>query len=311
MELARVVVQAKQERADVLVFAVLVPAEACHDTVRRTRVLHLDHRALAWLVDSAFGLRDHAVEAGALEASQPVLGDGTVARHRREMNRRTALRQRLLEQRAAFRLRRAAQIAIAGCNQIERHERRRRLLRELRHARRGRMEPELQRIEVEPLWRRDDDLAVNHASGRDLVEKRVVQLREVPVERSKIAALNEDIGGRAEHDRAESIPFGLVQEPTLGRQLLGELREHGLDWRLDGGTHCRTVYSLGARSATRTLTSRRSAPRRMPSLTVAPIRSSVSSRCRSSRRATATVSSATMMSPSRTPAPAAGPSGAS
>ena len=103
------------------------------------------------------------------------------------------------------------------------------------------MQPQLQRIEVQPLRRRDDDLTVDHAAGGNAFEKRVVQLGKVPVEGSKIAALDVDIGCRAEDDRAESIPLRLVEELPFGRQIIRELGQHRLDRRLDGSTHCRTV----------------------------------------------------------------------
>ena len=74
-----VVVQAEQQRADALVRSRLVPAEAGDDAVGGAHVLHLDHRALARLVGAVRRLRDHAVEAGALEARQPL---GRLARDR-------------------------------------------------------------------------------------------------------------------------------------------------------------------------------------------------------------------------------------
>ena len=67
-----VVVEAEQQRADQLVLAVLVPAKAGDDAVGRARVLDLDHRALAGLIRPRRRLGDHAVEAGALEARQPL-----------------------------------------------------------------------------------------------------------------------------------------------------------------------------------------------------------------------------------------------
>ena len=63
------------------------------------------------------------------------------------------------------------------------------------------------------------------------VEKRVVQLGKVAIERPQIAALDEHVGSAAKHDRAKPVPLRLVQErPALGK-LLGELREHRLDGR--------------------------------------------------------------------------------
>ena len=65
------VVQPEQQRADQSLPA-LVPAEAGDHAIRRARVLHLDHRALAGLIGAVRGLRDHAIEARALERVEPL-----------------------------------------------------------------------------------------------------------------------------------------------------------------------------------------------------------------------------------------------
>ena len=64
-----------------------------------------------------------------------------------------------------------------------------------------------------------------------------MQLGEIPIERPQVAALNEDALLAAKDDRPKTIPLGLVQEIAGGRQLIGELREHRLDWRLNGESH--------------------------------------------------------------------------
>src|SRR5688500_20247730 len=74
LQYAALVVEPEEERAD-RVLAALVPAEARHRALGGTRVLHLDHRALAGEVRARLGLRDDAVEPGALEARQPVERD--------------------------------------------------------------------------------------------------------------------------------------------------------------------------------------------------------------------------------------------
>ena len=96
------------------------------------------------------------------------------------------------------------------------------------------MEPHLQRVEVEAVRRRDDDLAVNHRARRQLLDQGLVQLREIAVERLQVAALDEHVGRVAEHDGAKAIPLRLVQKVLAARQGLGELREHRLDRRRDG-----------------------------------------------------------------------------
>ena len=75
-----VVVEAEEERADegLFVSAIFVPAEACDDAVAVALVLDLQHGALVGLVGAGEWLGDDAVEAGALEAAEPVLGEGAV-----------------------------------------------------------------------------------------------------------------------------------------------------------------------------------------------------------------------------------------
>jgi len=50
MEIAMLVIETEQERADAFTLAVLVPPEAGDDAVGGARVLDLEHRALARLV---------------------------------------------------------------------------------------------------------------------------------------------------------------------------------------------------------------------------------------------------------------------
>src|SRR5262249_57164239 len=101
---AGIVVQAEEQRADRVV-AALVPAEARDDAVGGARVLHLDHGALARLVGEAGRLGDDAVEPGAFEVLEPAPGLVPVARHRRDVDRRLAAAEQLLERRAPRALR--------------------------------------------------------------------------------------------------------------------------------------------------------------------------------------------------------------
>src|SRR5687768_14385619 len=111
MQAAAVVEEAQQQRADANALAVLVPAEPRHHAVRRPRVFDLEHRPLAGLVKAGLGFRDDAVEAGALEALQPVGGDRAIVRHRREVDRWFHLSERFLEEAPASCERFASQVA--------------------------------------------------------------------------------------------------------------------------------------------------------------------------------------------------------
>ena len=142
------------------------------------------------------------------------------------------MREQSLEARAALLLRGPTQILSVDGNRVERHERGRRLQGKLRDAGRGRMEPHLERVEIQAVGRRDDDLAVQHAALGQACQQRVVQLGKVAVEGTQVAALDEDLSPAAEDDRAEAVPFRLIQPPIASRELVRKLGQH----RLDGWT---------------------------------------------------------------------------
>src|SRR5690349_1068378 len=106
------------------------------------------------------------------------------------MNRWFHASEQLLEMRAPLAEWPPAQVLTLRGQQIERDEGRRRFLRELLDARRRRMQPHLQRIEVEPPRGGDDDLAVDDRAVGNARGERLVQLGEVAVERPEIAALD-------------------------------------------------------------------------------------------------------------------------
>ena len=66
----------------------------------------------------------------------------------------------------ALALRRSAQVTTVGSNRIECHERGRRFLCQLRHARRCGMQPHLQCVEIETASCRDHNLAVEDTAVR-------------------------------------------------------------------------------------------------------------------------------------------------
>src|SRR5205085_12244252 len=102
------------------------------------------------------------------------------------------------------------------------------------HARFGGVRPQLQRGAVQALGGGDGGLAVEHAAFRQRVEQGIVQLGEISVERAGVAALDEDFVAAAKSERAKAVPLRLVKVFALRRQLVGKLREHRLDRRLDG-----------------------------------------------------------------------------
>ena len=119
------------------------------DAIGGARVLDLEHRALAGLIRAVFRLRDHAVEARALESLQPFGGDVAIARHRCEIDRRRRrLRAAVSSASTPLALRAIHDRRAIDRQQVEADERRGHVLRQLLDARCGRVQPQLQRIEV-------------------------------------------------------------------------------------------------------------------------------------------------------------------
>ena len=104
------------------------------------------------------------------------------------------------------------------------------------------VKPKLERVEIEPVGRRDHDLAIDHTAVRQTGKTGLVELGKVAIERPQVPTLDEDLGCAAKDDGAKSVPLGLKQERSGGGKLIGELREHRLDRRRD----CETRAS-GAR----------------------------------------------------------------
>ena len=79
------------------------------------------------------------------------------------------------------------------------------------HARRGRMDALLQRVEVEAVRAGHHQLGVDDASLGQARLQRRDQLREVAGERAFVAAAQHDLVAVAEHDAAEAVPLRFVQ----------------------------------------------------------------------------------------------------
>ena len=96
------------------------------------------------------------------------------------------------------------------------------------------MQPKLQRIEIETLAPGNHDLAIEHAARRKPVEKQLMQLGKIPIERPQIAALDEHVGSTAKDNRAKTVPFRFVEKRSALGKLVGQLGEHRLDGGSDG-----------------------------------------------------------------------------
>src|SRR5215204_1056268 len=94
------------------------------------------------------------------------------------------------------------------------------------------MQSQLQRIEIEDAVLGNHDLAVDDASRRQALEKRIVQLRKISIERLEITALNVDVVRAAEDDGAKAIPLGLEQQAGGAWNGVDELRQHRFNRRV-------------------------------------------------------------------------------
>src|SRR5215469_12832074 len=74
------------------------------------------------------------------------------------------------------------QVPIAQAKQVEKHDRRRNLVRKKSHPRGGRVNSELQSFEVEAATSGNDDFAIEHAAFGQLCSQRVEQFRKIAVQ---------------------------------------------------------------------------------------------------------------------------------
>ena len=113
--------------------------------------------------------------------------------------------------------------------EVEGDERGRRRLGQLADPLLGRVDALGQGVELEARRARDDDFAVEHASGRELAPQRLDQLGEVAGEGLLVAAAQLDLVPVAEDDAAEAVPLRLVVQPVALGELAGQLGQHRRD----------------------------------------------------------------------------------
>src|SRR5574339_246664 len=99
------------------------------------------------------------------------------------------------------------------------------------------MQAHLERIEVEPRGGRDHDLTVDDRVRGQGVPEDFVQIREVAIERTQIAALDVHSGIRtAKDDGAKTVPLRFVKVLTRRRDFVNQPGEHRLDRRSGNGS---------------------------------------------------------------------------
>src|SRR5688572_1819019 len=99
------------------------------------------------------------------------------------------------------------------------------------------MESELERLELEPLLARDDNLAAQYAALPELRLQGIDYLREITIERLPVAALDENLVTVAEDEGAKAVPLRLEYPSFTGWQLTNSLCEHWEDRRIDSEVH--------------------------------------------------------------------------
>src|SRR6202049_1033164 len=208
MERAVVVVETQEEGSDAS--ACLGCPIAADYAVHGAEVLHLDPAAFTGTIRTGRVLGNDAVEACALVAREPhrrLIGVGGLRGHPDG----PAARDRLQQTGSAFGERALAEVAVAQGEEIEEHNRRRCLLGEHAHARRGGMDAQLEGVEVEAVVRSDHHLTIDDAALGQPGPERLDQLRKVALESEGVATRDVDPVAVAKYYRPESIPLRLVE----------------------------------------------------------------------------------------------------
>ena len=237
LQVAGPVMEAEQQRPHRGPIGILMPAKAGNDAVALARVLHLQHHALVRLVDPGRVLRHDAVEPGALEAPEPIRGNGMVACRRGEVERGHDPGKHRLQRRASLFERGLAKIPVPLAKEVEEDEGGGELPRKLVYPGRRRVKTKLERFEVQPAGPHNHDFAIQNAAVRKLRFQRLEQLGIVAGERLLIPALDEDLIAVSEDERAKSVPFRFEYPAVAGRQLTDRFGEHGQDRWIDREMH--------------------------------------------------------------------------
>ena len=103
------------------------------------------------------------------------------------------------------------------------------------------MDALLQGVEVEPVVGGDHDLAVDDGALRERRLERLDQLREVALERERVAARDVDVVAVAKDDRPKPVPLRLVEPLALAWDVRRGARQHRLERRIEGQRHERSV----------------------------------------------------------------------
>src|SRR6185369_17406445 len=103
------------------------------------------------------------------------------------------------------------------------------------------MQTQLERVEIECTFLRDDDFAVEHTTSRELLQYWIDQFREITVQRLLIAALYENFFSVAKDQRAKAVPFGFEDPRACLGQFADAFCKHWKDWRVNWKFHNRVI----------------------------------------------------------------------
>ena len=239
VEIAAVVVEAEQQRAQR--FPVLVPAPAQDHAVGGALVLDLGPQALAGHIRRVPGLGDDAVQARPLELVEPLGGHRRRARVGRQMDRRPGAREQRLQTHPPPVQRLFAQVFTLERDHVESHEPGGRALGQRADPRLGRVDALLKGVEVEAGGTGHDDLAVQDHLPDPKRTRRLDQLREV-ARHVTLAPADQRHSAFLEMDQCpEAVPFGLVLPLLSVGHLTGwqRRRQHRLHVERNRVTHRR------------------------------------------------------------------------
>src|SRR5688500_5832101 len=105
------------------------------------------------------------------------------------------------------------------------------------------MNAKLERIEIEGTVLGHDDLAVEHATRRQLLQYRIDQLGKITIERFFVTALDHYLVAVAKNKCAEAAPLWFKNPITSAWEITDTFGEHRQDRRVYGKLHdCVTCF---------------------------------------------------------------------
>src|SRR5262245_23342318 len=94
------------------------------------------------------------------------------------------------------------------------------------------MNPELERIEIQPVVLYDDNFTIQNTLLRQRRFQRRHQLGEIAIQRPFVTALNKDFIAVAKNNRPKAVPLGLEDPSFVWREDSNSFCEHRLNrWR--------------------------------------------------------------------------------